>query len=55
MNGFWRNFFYGFGIAAIVIVCILLCVLGIVRGKERMEQTSFQKTGTVRTVPVDLW
>jgi hypothetical protein len=55
MKGFWKNFFYGFGITAILIVCVILCLLGILRGKERMEQTGFQKTGTVSaTVPVNL-
>ncbi len=47
MKGFWRNFFYGFGITAIIIVCVLLCLWGMVRGKERMEQTGFQKTGAI--------
>ncbi len=55
MKGFWRNFFYGFGITAIIIVCVLLCLLGMVRGKERMEQTGFQKTGAVQTAPADLF
>ncbi len=56
MKGFWRNFFYGFGITAIIIVCILLCLLGILRGKEQMENTKFQKTGAVMiTAPVNLF
>ena len=56
MKGFWRNFFYGFGITAIILVCVLLCLLGIVRGKERMERTGFQKTGAViMAAPVDLF
>ncbi len=55
MKGFWQNFFYGFGITAIIIVCVLLCLFGMVRGKERMEQTGFQKTrAVIITALVDL-
>ncbi len=43
MKGFWRNFFYGFGITAIIIVCVVLCVFGFARSKEQMEKAGFQK------------
>ena len=44
-----------FGICLSVVCSNLDLVFGFARGKERMEQTEFQKTGTVFiTVPIDL-
>ena len=49
MKEFWHNFFYGFGLAAIVILCAVIVVFGIARSKRQMEKNEYQKTGAVVT------